>query len=318
MEFLKEIEISVTNICNLRCRHCSVTNDDSRAIQELSLAEIEKILTEAKSLGASKLDITGGEPSLRKDIDQIIGSAKKFGFRVKLLSNGTLLDHSKLMELKNAGLDGLGVSLDGASASVYAKTRRTSENDFKRALFNIQLAIELGLSVKINTVVSKASLEEITEITKLAKQLGCYEHRICIFVPVGRGQYWQEQVLDPDTWLKFIQEKMIKLNPEPLKVYLAINSLPSDIKKQCPTECLLKNPARLQILYNGDIFPCPMFSFGNVPIGNIRKDSLIKIWADKNIWKKIEKQIPKICPVKNKDFVCPCRKIDLSALGSQL
>ena len=87
---INSLDLCITNRCNYRCAHCSFSSG-SLDTQEMSLQKIKQILEDARLLGAEKLDISGGEPLLRKDAYEIIKFGKRLGFRIKLLTNGLLL-----------------------------------------------------------------------------------------------------------------------------------------------------------------------------------------------------------------------------------
>lgn len=317
---LKEIELGITGICNLRCLHCSAAMYNCPGNRnDLSLSEIRSLITQAKALGARKIDLTGGEPTLRPDLCHIIGMAKEAGLKTKLLSNGTLLNEKKIRELKASGLDGLAISLDGSSNAIQAKTRRTTETEFQNAITVIEIAARLGIAVKVNTAVSAMNLADLPNISRLAAGLGCYEHRICLFLPVGRGQDWSANVIEPHAWVQFIKEGFGCPN-QGLKTYVAATALPEILTSRYRLGCLLNNPLMLGIAPGGDVFPCAIFAFNNLPIGNIRKTSLAEMWSNKKIWQEAKQLAKQMCQTgKHKDeliCICPCRKIDLSIFGN--
>lgn len=110
------VEIAVTNRCNLSCHHCSAAPTRGCMSDEPTLGEIQRVLREARALGATRLDITGGEPTLRPDLPDIIHEAKQQSYLVKVLSNGVRLDARAISRLRLAGLDALAVSLDGSTS----------------------------------------------------------------------------------------------------------------------------------------------------------------------------------------------------------
>lgn len=316
---LKKIELGITGFCNLRCRHCSAAEYNCSGRRDFTLLEIRKILNEAKQLGARRVEFTGGEPLVRADLRHIVALAKEIGFEVKLLSNGTLLNESKLKELKTAGLDGLAISLDGASHEVHTRTRQTTKAEFDIAVAAIQKAAELGMAVKINTAASAANLADIPNIAKLASRLGCYEHRICLFIPTGRGRYWTGNTLNDTVWTQFIREELSDLDCG-IKIYVAAIKLPGTVLIAQAEECLLDSPSFLGIAPDGKAFACAFLAFHGIFSGDIRKNRLAEIWTDKNAWEKVRQSVKQFCCGGEREngfiFVCPCRKIDARAFGA--
>lgn len=239
---LKKIEIGITGLCNLRCRHCSAAEYNCPGGHYLILPKIQTILNEAKQLGARQVELTGGEPLLCEDLCRIVASAKEIGLTVKLLSNGTLLNENKLKELCVSGLNGLAISLDGASHEMHAQTRQTTKAEFDAAVAAARKAVELGIVMKINTAASAANLADIPNITKLAFSIGCYEHRICLFIPAGRGKYWTENILDDAVWERFIRKELSNMDCG-IKIYVAATKLSVTFKIDQATTCLLNSPS---------------------------------------------------------------------------
>ncbi len=320
MRQLEKIEIGITGACNMRCLHCSAAayNCPQRR-RDFSLREIEKIITEAKDLGAQEIDITGGEPTLRPDLCRIVSAADSAVLKVKLLSNGTLLDGEKLLKLKDVGLSGLAVSVDGSSNAIQSKIRATTDAEFQNTIATIGAATKLGIPAKINTVASAVNLADLHNISKLAAGLGCYEHRICLFLPVGRGRNWAGNFLEPQAWIRFAAANFGELAAG-IKIYIATILLPEVLVGRCRTDCAIGDPATLSIAPDGNVFPCAIFAFNNLPIGNVREKNLAEIWSNEKIWHEARRLAKRICRTGDREngsvFVCPCRKIDVSIFSN--
>src|SRR3989344_4241365 len=162
---LPKLDLNITNRCNFRCTHCAF---DSGVLDlpELTLSKLEKILRETKEIGGQRFDITGGEPLVRNDVDEIIKIGKELGYKIELVTNGSLLTKEKLRRFKELGLDGVAISLDGSNAEVYNRIRRMDKETFERVLENIKEAKRKGFYTKINTTVFSCNLEDIPNIIK--------------------------------------------------------------------------------------------------------------------------------------------------------
>lgn len=148
------LRLSVTELCNLRCRYCMPEDGICKKRHDEILTEEEMVMAvkAAASLGVSKLRITGGEPLVKKNILSICRNVSRVeGIReVCITTNGTLLPQMAA-PLREAGVRRVNISLDTLDESKYAYiTRRDS---FHRAIDGIESAVDAGFErVKINSV----------------------------------------------------------------------------------------------------------------------------------------------------------------------
>ncbi|WP_111641300.1 GTP 3',8-cyclase MoaA [Marinimicrobium alkaliphilum] len=152
------LRLSVTEVCNFRCNYClpdgTDCGPDARA-QDLTLDEIRRLVAAFARLGTRKVRITGGEPSLRKDLPDIIRLCKATpGIEtVALTTNGYRLSQD-LPAWKAAGLDALNVSVDSLDAARFEMI--TGHDKLTKILDGLALADELGIeSIKINSVLMR-------------------------------------------------------------------------------------------------------------------------------------------------------------------
>lgn len=149
------LRLSVTEACNFRCQYCLPDGyQGPSADQFLSLDEIHTVLTAFAGLGTSKVRLTGGEPSLRRDFTEIINAtAHTPGIReVAMTTHGGRL-HRFAGEWKAAGLDKVNVSIDSLDPRQFAAI--TGRDSLTQVLAGIDTAIAAGLTVKVNTVLMK-------------------------------------------------------------------------------------------------------------------------------------------------------------------
>lgn len=194
------LRISVTELCNLRCRYCMPEEGVCKKRHEEMLREDEMIqaVEAAASLGITKLRITGGEPLVKKNIVSICRRAAAVeGIReVCLTTNGILLP-ALAVPLKEAGVKRLNISLDTLDAEKYAYITRTGS--LSQAVEGIRAAMEAGFEkVKLNTVLIGGFNEE--EIVPLAELTLRYpiDLRFIEMMPMVEGGFGPEAFL-PNT-----------------------------------------------------------------------------------------------------------------------
>lgn len=167
------MRISVTELCNLRCRYCMPEEGVCKKSHQEMLREDEIIMAveAAASLGVNKLRITGGEPLVKKNILSICRRAAGVAGidELCLTTNGTLLPELAL-PLKEAGVHRLNISLDTLRPERYSYITRTGS--LEQAIRGIEAALEAGFEkLKINTVLiggfNEDEIEELAQLTRL-------------------------------------------------------------------------------------------------------------------------------------------------------
>lgn len=186
--FGREIDymrISVIDSCNLNCYYCNPhdNNKNCQAINILSVKNVLCIVRAATRLGITHFRLTGGEPLLHPQIDEMVSQIKKIpGVRsVSLTTNAVLLaQHAK--QLKEAGIDSINVSLDTIDASEYEHI--TKKSLLHKVEQGIDAAIECGIRVKINVVLTPQT--DVVALTRYAAKKGT-DIRFIEMMPVGEG-----------------------------------------------------------------------------------------------------------------------------------
>lgn len=175
------MSFNVSNRCNEQCLMCSVWRTRS---DELSLPEMETIFRGLRDFGIRVLEISGGEPFLRKDIFDILELTDRTGFLFTVSTNGTLLD-AKLAERLNAfpRLLQLAVSLDSLDRECYRKLRGVDA--LSRVLGNLEAFVHKKprFPVKLNFTMSRFNYRETMKMLGYAERLGIY---LSVF-PVNQG-----------------------------------------------------------------------------------------------------------------------------------
>jgi Predicted Fe-S oxidoreductases len=133
----------MTNRCNLRCKHCYIEAEDKSYREELSTEEAREFIKDLADMKAPVLLFSGGEPLMRKDIFELGKMAAELGLRPVISSNGTLIDRATAAQIKAAGFQYVGISIDGAPAT--HDEFRNKQGAFAAALKGIKACLAEGV-----------------------------------------------------------------------------------------------------------------------------------------------------------------------------
>ncbi len=176
----------LTTGCNLRCIHCRASATELMSPDDLSYGECCQIIDQLAAYAPMILVLSGGEPLWRRDVFDLAKRARSKGIRVALATNGTLVDEAMAMRIKDAGIERVSISLDGADAATHDNFRG-HEGAFEAAIHGLKCLQELGISTQINSTVSHHNAHQLPEILNLAKRLGVDAFHLFLLVPVGCG-----------------------------------------------------------------------------------------------------------------------------------
>ncbi len=205
----------VTYRCNLRCVMCGLCElREHSNPDELSTEEWKTVLKSAKNLGTFIISISGGEPLLRKDLEEIIEFAEQNHISTHLCTNGTLIDKNRAKTLREAGLKTISFSLDSSDEDIHDSIR--GKGQFQKTIEGIQNIRDIApkIRISINTVITKMNYRGISSLVPLAKKLGAVQIK---FAPIHSNllhRYKNEM-----TWkdLFFTTEELQELEKELIK-----------------------------------------------------------------------------------------------------
>ena len=159
------VSLNVTNRCNLACSYC-YGDYSKRKARDFTTKELLDLIEELRNMGTRAIYISGGEPLLRNDIEEIIGAIKDKNMLCFMNTNGLLVP-DRIKCLKR--LDSLAISLDGDEN---ANDINRGKGTFLKIIEAIKIARAEGLKVATNTVINLNNLKSIDTVISLAKNLG--------------------------------------------------------------------------------------------------------------------------------------------------
>ena len=188
---LRNLRLSVTDRCNLRCSYCMPEPDYVWLPREdiLHFEEIETLVDIFTELGVDKVRLTGGEPLLRRNVTDLVRrlAARPAIRDLAMTTNGVLLAR-EAAALRDAGLHRLTVSLDTLRADRFRNLTRFDELD--RVLDGIRTAAPLFPGLKLDTVVINGTNDdELVDLIEFARPLGA-EVRFIEYMDVGGATHW--------------------------------------------------------------------------------------------------------------------------------
>lgn len=298
--------------CPLRCFYCSNPSELAAIQNELSTEDWMRVLQEARELGAVQLGISGGEPLVRRDLEQLVQHASALGYYSNLITSGIGLSRERLNGLKRAGLDHIQLSMQASRADLndFIAGART----FNRKIKAAQLIKEAGYPMVLNIVLHRYNIDEIEDILLMAENLEAD------YIELANTQYdgWafvnrfaimpdKEQVEKAFSITQRFQEKWQGKR----QVYFVI----PDYFEKRPKPCVNGwGRTLLAIAPDGLAMPCHgARKIPQLPLPNVREHSLDWIWQHSPAFNRFrgDHWMPepcRSCPEKSRDFGgCRCQ-----------
>ncbi len=271
-----------TSRCNLNCLHCGSDCTKDSSFDDMPLADFLSALdTIPRTSERITVVLTGGEPLLRRDIEQCGMEIRKRGMHWSMVSNGYLYDEQKHIALLNAGMGALTFSLDGLEEN--HNWLRNAKNSFSKADRAIDLAVKSPrLNFDVVTCVNQRNLPELPAIFDYLILKGVKAWRLFTIVPIGRAKQ------NPEL---FLTDQQLKEVMDFIKTRRKLSLI--DVKFSCEGfvgsyENEVRNGFFFcraginigSILIDGSISACPNIdrSFAQ---GNIYHDNFYDVWQKK-------------------------------------
>ena len=262
------LRISVTENCNLKCIYCIDENNILNSCNNdiLTDDEIVKIATECARLGIKKIRITGGEPLVRKNIESLIYKLKCInGIEERYITTNGVLLHTKIEDLKKNGLTGVNISLDSLNKDRFKKL--TKFDKLQDVLLSIDKALELGLKVKINTViVDDINKDEIIDFVNLTKDKNL-DIRFIELMPIGAAKNYKgtsneeiNQIINKNFKNIKVENKSKRSGPAK---YIRIDNYKGKIGFISPiSSCFCEDCNRIRLTSTGFLKKCLHYNYG--------------------------------------------------------
>jgi len=163
---LREIIVSVTHRCNLKCAMCQIPLND---VEEMNTSELKELISDAARLNPNSFVFSGGEPLLRKDIFELISFANQYKINTCLTSNGTIINIEVAKQLADSGIGVVNISIEGPE-DIHDLLR--GSGNFKKAVEALKNLSYYKIETTIAAVVCRQNYSSLPYIMELAHQFG--------------------------------------------------------------------------------------------------------------------------------------------------
>jgi PqqA peptide cyclase len=308
----------ITQRCPLQCPYCSNPLALEKAGVELDTATWLRVLDEAADLGVLQVSFSGGEPTLRRDLEELIARAAGLGLYSNLITAGVLLDEARLAALVEAGLDHLQLSVQDAEASNADRIGGYRGGHAKK-LRLAEMVGAAGLPLTINAVVHRQNVDNLEQIIELA--VACRAKRL----EVAHVQYYgwalaNRAALMPTREQTERSVAVIEAAKERLKGVLAFDYVIPDYYARYPKPCMGGwAKQNLNVTPSGKVLPCHAAeTITTLEFDNVKERPLAEIWyqgAAFNAFRGTEWMAEpcRSCPRQTVDFGgCRCQAFALT------
>ena len=271
-------DLAITYACNNRCIHCYSSSPDRRK-GELPLKDWFRILDKLFKVGVPNVLFTGGEPTLRDDLPEMIRHAEELGLVTGLVTNGRRLsDENFLNKLVKAGLDYVQVTLESSRPEIHDKITGV-EGSWEETVKGIKNVLKAGVYLDVNTTLNKYNVDHVDEYVDFLHELGVENVSANRLIYSGRGlevREWFEPSIEEmkealETFLERSSEYGMTFRWYGVTRYCEYNPVEEGLGLRFCSACSIT----IAVEPDGTVIPCQSYY---EPLGNILKDKWEKIW----------------------------------------
>jgi len=295
--FPTQVQIDLTNKCNLNCIYCY---NRYNLIEGSDLSDkgwhniIDKLITQVKPIYVS---FSGGEPLIRANLlFSLTKKLKKAGINVHLNTNSLLIDEKIAKELSELGIDKININID----SLEKQDEIRQGNNLLVTVFKSLNILDKFFpkdKISIACVISKLNYKGILDIAKFVKERNYGELHLLDMIPCEKSS--EKFILKKEEWEEFYLDyqkiKYLGIKIKPNHALLFLKELEDKVK----IPFCMAGRYKMVITANGKIVPCNYFKEEGFICGDATKDNLLKVWRDSKIMNQFRYFEPKEKQCKN-------------------
>ena len=291
----------MTQSCALACRHCRAEAISTPHPNELNHTESLAFVHQIPGFGLPlpMLILTGGDPLARADLFEVIDEARRLNIPVSITPAATpALTREVLVRLKEHGVEGLGLSLDGSTAARHDSIRGVA-GTFDLTMKALGWAQELGIPVQVNTLTAAETASDLPGIYEVLKPFGLARWSLFFLISVGRGKVLQpltpeegESVMEWIHVTSRVAPFTVSTTEAPSFRRVALEKLREEgltgeeIRRTGATRSYgIRDGHGIVFVSNtGDICPA---GFLPLPVGNVRKHNIVDMYRDSPLFRQL-------------------------------
>ncbi len=284
------VAFNLTRRCNLGCAHCYLDAAilSEGAADEMSTGEVCAALDDLARLAPEAMVVlTGGEPLLRRDLEDIAAHAASRGLMVVVGSNGLLLDRARVRSLAGAGVAGIGLSLDSLDPARH-DVFRGRRGAWRKTMAAIDACRAEGMAFQLHFSATDENAEEVEPMIAFARESGAMVLNVFFMVCTGRGEKYSD--IAPDRY-EAVLRRLVRAAREETGLMVRAKCAPHfrRIAAQMDPDreitvahghdagACIAGTRYARITPDGTVTPCP---YMEEPAGSLRERSLAEIWRD--------------------------------------
>jgi PqqA peptide cyclase len=311
----------LTYRCPLACAYCSNPINLSDYNDELSTAQWQDVLKQARDLGVLQCHLSGGEPLLRRDIVDIAATSSELGLYTNLITSAIGLSRKKARELREAGLDHIQISVQADEAVL--SDAIAGIPSFERKIEAAQVVKELGWPLTLNVVLHRRNIDRIEAIVRAAERLGADRLELANTQYYGWGLRNRDTLLPSREQLARAEQDVRAARTRLAKDMEILYVLP-DYYNEYPKPCMGGWGSRQLILTpNGGVLPCLAAHSLGIPVPSVTEEPLAEIWTGSELFRAYRgtEWMPSLCrncERRDIDFGgCRCQAFQLTGDASR-
>jgi PqqA peptide cyclase len=309
----------LTHRCPLQCGYCSNPIELERVNNELTTEEWVSVMRQAGEMGILQVHLSGGEPTARKDLEDIISAASEAGLYSNLITAAVTLKRDRLEDLVKRGLDHVQISFQDVDAE-NAERIGAYPGATQKKLDVARWVVDMGLPLTVNAPIHRQNIHNVGRYIDLAVELGAQRLEIAHVQYYGWA-FLNRAALIP-TYEQTVQSiDLVENARERLKGVLTIDMVVPDYYAKRPKPCMGGwGKGFMNITPAGKVLPCHAAeSIPSLAFDNVRDRKLLDIWMNSDAFNAFRgtewmKEPCRSCAFKEIDFGgCRCQAMAMTA-----